>query len=470
MEKGKNLIKNSVIVIFGTVLTKCLNFIMAPLFTRWLSVEDYGAFDIIVMYSTFLIPIIAFGIHHALFRYMLDGNTKNKITTINTNAIFINVIGFLIYIIFVIPIYILYKKIRNYLFLLTLLFIFQSLHNYLNMFVRGLKKLKVYSISNILCTLNSLIFVYLFVYKYNCGLNGMILGYCFGYLSASLYIIILTKFYKYIKLKYIDYKMIKNMIKYSLPMIPNSIAWWLVNLSDRMIVNIFLGPLYNGILAVAHKIPNLCVTLYEGFQTAWVENASESIKDNDWNEYFNKTLNILCQLSLSIAILIVTTNFFLFDILFTKEYILGKNLIPLFAVATVFNTLSQTIGSVFIAKYNSKVQGKTMIEAGIINIIVHVILIKWLGVYASVISTIVAYLYLFIIRFRIINREYKIYLHKKSICLLILLLIFVLISYLNFTIFNYFVLLISIICCILFNNDTLKILFRKFFNRRFLKK
>ena len=462
MEKGKKLIKNSIIVLIGTILTKCLNFIMAPLFTRWLSPEDYGMFDLIVMYSTFLIPVIAVGIHHALFRYLLDGDTKSKIVTINTNALLINIIGFIIYALLIIPLFIFYTNIRSYIILLTILFIFQSAYNYLEMFARGLKKLKLYSIANIICTFSTLVFVYIFVKKYNMGLNGIIFGYSIGYLVSSLCILTCTNFFRYLNKNYIDKKQIKEMIKYSLPMIPNSIAWWLVNLSDRMIVNIFLGPLYNAILAVAHKLPNICVTLYEGFQTAWVENASEAIKDSDWNDYFNMTLNILCRLSISISIVIITTNFFVYNFLFTEEYILGKSLVPLFAIAIIFNTLSQTIGSVFIAEYNSKEQGKTMIEAGIINIIIHLLLIKYLGIYASVISTIVAYLFLFIIRFISIKNKYVIKFSIKTIIFFALLLIFAILSYFDTAWINYSSLLISFLVCLVFNYDILKAILHKF--------
>lgn len=464
MEKGKKLIKNSIIVLIGVALTKCLNFIMAPLFTRWLPAEEYGMFDLIVMFSTFLIPVIAVGIHHGLFRYLLDVNTKDKITTINSNAIFINIIGFIIYLFIVLPLFAFLHKTRHFIVLLTIMFIFQSIYNYLGMFVRGIKKLKIYSISNIICAFSTLFFTYIFLKKGGLGLNGIVLGYSSGYACSSLFILLFTNYIQYFNLKYIDKAQIKTMIKYSLPMIPNSIAWWIVNLSDRMIVNIFLGPLYNAILAVAHKLPNLCVTLYEGFQTAWIENASESIKDKNWNNYLNKTINLLSQFSISVSIMIISTNFFVFEFLFTNEYILGKSLVPLFSIAIIFNTLSQTIGSVFIAEYNSKEQATTMLEAGIINIIVHLLLIKIIGIYASVVSTIIAYLFLFFIRYKRINKKYKIIFDNKTIIMFVFLFIFVLFSYLDFGILNYIFFVLSLFLCVFCNFYIIKVILNKLRN------
>ena len=49
------------------------------------------------------------------------------------------------------------------------------------------------------------------------------------------------KLYKYIKLKQNDKNLLKEILKYSVPLIPNMISWWVVNASDRTIVTAILG-------------------------------------------------------------------------------------------------------------------------------------------------------------------------------------------------------------------------------------
>lgn len=461
MERSKKLLNNSIILLFGTILTKGLNFIMAPLFVRWISVADYGRFDLIVTYSTLLIPILAIGIHHSVFRFLLDDDSKEGITIINTNAIITNIIGLCVYGLCVMIISIFYRQLTNYIFQLTILLLTQTFQNYMCMFIRGLKKIKLYTIMNVACTANILIFVFIFVKILNMGLNGIILGYSVGYFIAGLVGSFLIQSFKFFKIRKINKNKIKEMLKYSIPMIPNSIAWWIVNISDRVIVSTILGATSNAILAVAHKIPNLCTTIYDVFQTAWMENATEAIKDKDWNSYFSKMLNTMCQVCISISIIIVTTNFFLYEILFTKDYIIGKALTPLFALAIVFNALSQTLGSVFIAEYNSKKQGQTMIEAGIINIVIHLILINYIGIYASAISTIIAYIFLFFIRYKEINKKYTIKIDKKTNVLAIFFIICILAFYLNIMLLNYILLIFSIIFCIIMNKQTVAIILKK---------
>ena len=461
MDRSKKLLKNTIILMFGTVMTKGLNFIMAPLFTRWLPPEDYGTFDLLCTYVTLLIPILAFGTHHAVFRFLLDAKSNKDKERIVTNTILLNVVGAIIYFLFLVIICLIKPSLSKYAVGLSVLLLSQTLQNYMGMYIRGIKRLKLYTISNILCTFFILVFVTLFVKNLSIGLNGMIYGYCAGYLISMAFGAIACKIYNQINIKAIDFGEIKKILYYSIPMIPNSIAWWIVNISDRMIVSFVLGVTSNAILAVSHKIPNLCTTLYDVFQTAWVENASEFINDSDWDNYLSKTLNIMGRFCISVSTIIITTNFFVYDLLFVKAYSEGKFLVPLFALAIVFASLSQTLGSVFVAEYNSKMQGLSMLQAGILNIVIHVLLIGYIGIFASAVSTIMAYLFLLFVRYRAIKKKYNIYFERKTVFLGCLIIIYTVLSYIDIGVINIGCLISSIIISILFNVDTLKIIIKK---------
>lgn len=462
MDRGKKLLKNTIVLMFGTILTKGLNFIMAPLFTRWLSTTEYGTFDLLCTYVTLLIPTLALGTHHAVFRFLLDAKSDEEHRVIVTNTLFINMIGFLLYFAILIIICFIKPSLRYYAGGLTILLITQTIQNYMCMYIRGIKKLKLYSTINIICTAAILLFVSLFVRMLSLGLNGMILGYASGYLVSMSVGFILLGVHKEIKISTIKIDEIRRLLNYSLPMIPNSIAWWIVNISDRMIVSFALGVEANAILAVSHKIPNLCTTVYDIFQTAWVENASESINDSDWESYLEKTLNVMSRVCISVSILIITTNFFLYDLLFTGDYAEGKLLVPIFAFALIFASISQTLGSVFVAEYNSKTQGLSMLEAGIVNIVVHLALIHFIGIYASAISTLVAYVFLFAIRYKEIREKYELRMDYKTISLCLLILVYMVLGYIcNSSVIQYVLLISSVVIIYLFNKDTLRLVLKK---------
>lgn len=44
---------------------------------------------------------------------------------------------------------------------------------------------------------------------------------------CTIYLLIVNKILKNVKIKYIDKKLIKDLLKYSIPMIPNELSWWI---------------------------------------------------------------------------------------------------------------------------------------------------------------------------------------------------------------------------------------------------
>lgn len=62
--------------------------------------------------------------------------------------------------------------------------------------------------------------------------------------------------------KNIHLSIFKSVGTYSIPLIPNNLAWWVVNASDRTIIAHFLTTAANGIYSVANKFPNVFISFY----------------------------------------------------------------------------------------------------------------------------------------------------------------------------------------------------------------
>lgn len=84
--------------------------------------------------------------------------------------------------------------------------------------------------------------------------DGIIIAQIFGSISVLIYLSLTLDIIKYINVKYLDSKLSKSIIKYSIPLIPNVMCWWIMNLSDRYILSFISKQSFNRILYLKGKI------------------------------------------------------------------------------------------------------------------------------------------------------------------------------------------------------------------------
>lgn len=79
MSRRTELAKIQLYLQWGRFVHNVLVFLL-PLYTAILSTEEYGTFDLLVTYSTLLLPLVNWQLDQGLFRFMLDyrGNKRNK--------------------------------------------------------------------------------------------------------------------------------------------------------------------------------------------------------------------------------------------------------------------------------------------------------------------------------------------------------------------------------------------------------
>ena len=418
----------------GTICTKGIMFIMAPLITRWISSSEYGTFDLITEYATLLIPILTLATGEAVFRFLLEhcddvGIENNKI--VSTLFAYNMAIVLLIIIVaavfsWIIPANI--PVIYSFCFYL----IGELLYQFIMMAMRGKKKLNVYTTSNVLYVLCLAAFVTLFVLILRLGLPGLLLGYGCGYYLSVIYMLFQSKIYNEMHIRDIDINVFKSAVKYALPMIPNSVSWWIINVSDRTIITFILGAGFNATYAIANKIPSLCQTLFKTFHLSWQQSATETLRDTDRDQYYSSVMNNMVRITGSVCILVLGLNYWFFKILYTEEYFSGYYQAPILVVAIIFSMLAQFIGSIYVARMESKINGATTMLAGGVNVLINLLFVKTIGLYAASISTMCAYIILFVIRYFDIKKKMDLKITKGSTFIMMGVLYFTISSYIEY--------------------------------------
>ena len=396
MNQKNELIKNTLIISIGKFSTQLVSFLLLPLYTSLLTTGEYGEYDFLNTISIFLIPCVTLLMEEGMFRFLIDAkDDKSKGEVFSATFVF-SIISFFIWSIFIFII----GRVLHYPY--TIFLIFYILASLLSSLAgstsRGLSKFKLYSIFCFLSSLLTILLNILFIVGFKWGLSSLFISYILGNSIVSLWLLFKIKVFSFVKLKNLNKKITKEMIRYSFPLVPNSISWNAISLTDRLLIINFLGSAKNGIYSVGLRFPTIINTCYGYFNLSWKESASKVVNKKDKDEFYNSVYINLNHLLISVSILIIAFLPFIFNLLIKNAYREAYNYIPLMIISVYFSNLSNFCSGIFSAYKDTKILAKTTLIATFINFVVGILLINKIGLYASILATLIAYIVIYFYR------------------------------------------------------------------------
>lgn len=395
MNKYKKLIYNTFIFGISTFSSKILVFLLLPLYTRVLSNADYGIVDLIVQTANLLIPIVSLGIANGVIRFGLD--KSNSSSDVFSTGLFTILGGFVIFLLLE-PLLSKIKYISDYTVLIYIFVLMSSLRSICSQFIRSKQLVKLYAFDGVLSTITTIAFNILFLVVLKLGINGYVLAIISSDFLSVVFLFCTAKLYKFIKFKPRKKTTSKNMLKYSIPLIPSTIFWWITNVSDRYLVAYMLGTEANGLYAISYKIPTIVTLLSSIFSEAW-QLSAVSEKDEKYRERFFsnvfKSYASLIFISASILILSVKA---ITKILVSDAFYASWQYVPFLVMATTYSCLASFLGSIYFVEKKSNLSLITTFIGALVNIVLNFILIPKFGVNGAGFATFFSYTAVFIIR------------------------------------------------------------------------
>ncbi|WP_029322991.1 lipopolysaccharide biosynthesis protein [Butyrivibrio sp. AE3004] len=400
MGKQERLLKNTVILFIGGIGTKLINFLMLPLFTAWLSVEEYGDIDIFTVIIAMAVPILSLQLDQGVFRFLIDDDKQtDKKETISSCILIIFSILFTSNILAFLFLQLMAKEGLTIWLIALDLQIFDIM---LQQIVRGMGNNKIYSWNSIIITFTNVLFSIVLIRFCGMGVIGYICAFCISHVVSIFYMIMRSKVYKLFGVKSFNVGKAKRILVYSIPMITNNVSWWILNASDKLILNVCCGNGANGIYAAAGKIPGLITTMYSLFHMAWQESASR--EKEDMADFYSDVFRNLFAIMSYILIILLCFEPVIFKILINDKFAAAYYHIPLLLVGMFFYSIAQYYGGIYIGLKKTKELGKTSIIAAGINLFVNILLVGKMQIFAASVSTLMAYFILFILRARAIKK------------------------------------------------------------------
>jgi O-antigen/teichoic acid export membrane protein len=165
------------------------------------------------------------------------------------------------------------------------------------------------------------------------------------------------------------------MLKYSVPLIPNTVFIWVNSVANRFIVAHFCGDDVNGLFAAALKIPTAITLLTTIFTEAWqlsaVSDADERDRGGFYSEVYKSYLGIIFMAGSALIGLSKVFTVLLMD----ASYYDAWQFMPTMIISTVYLSLATFMGSVYLVKKKSVMSLVTSMTGAAVNVMVTLILL-----------------------------------------------------------------------------------------------
>lgn len=399
MTKQSELAKNTIIIAIGRLSTQLLSFLLLPLLTVYLSSRDYGSVDLVTSYITLITPIATISLDMAVFRLLIDSQSKivinSIISTATLSVVGLSAIGVVFYIAIdriatipfgTLPLFVTLSVIFSNLFMQTM---------------RGLGSNREYAISSIITGFLTTFFSIILIVGVQMRGEGILIATFLGNIGAIIYLLYIKGLAQYINVEFYKLETLKAMVKYSAPLVPNSASIWALSTASRTIVAFFMGVSATGILAVAYKIPSILSALSGIFGMAWTESASRYINrpERERDIFFSNALNYGLLAFMSLTLLVIAAVALLFDVIIGASFRDAYLYIPLLSIVAIFAFINQNFGAIYLAlKKSNEVLKSTAISA-ITTIVITILLVPNIGLWGAALGSLTGYLVVVVYRY-----------------------------------------------------------------------
>ncbi len=403
MDKYKKLFSNTVIFAIGTFSSKVLVFLLMPLYTWALSPDEYAVTDLIVQSGNLLLPLVSLGIVNSIIRFGLDKSVRKS--DVFTSGLITVACGFC-GLILLSPLLSMIDIFSGNILLVYIFTLTSTLRSLCSQFVRARGMVRLFAFDGVLSTITTILFNVLFLVVFKFGVIGYVMAIVCSDLLSSVFLFFVASLHRFVQIKTFNKKIWKEMLIYALPLIPNTICWWITNVSDRFIVTYMLGHHMDGLYAVSYKLPTIITLFSSIFMSAW--QISAITEENGRSKFFTQIFRSYSSLIFMAGAAIIPFSKILVMLFAQPSYYDAWQFIPFLVMATVFNCFGTFLGSVFAVEKKSILMFLTISGGAALNVALNFLLIPLWGVNGAAFATFASYVLVFILRFIGTRRYIKI--------------------------------------------------------------
>ncbi len=406
MDKStKKLLSGSMIYFFGNAMTQLLSLVLLRFVTGRITPEEYGAYNLIVTVTNLVMPFFTLQISDAVFKFILAAKSEEEKKKYYTITFFVS-IGSVILTIGSVYIADTFFFDIPYCFLTALYMAFTAVFTIYQRIVRSMGCNKVFVAGNLIRTIVYLSAEIFLIYTFDMGAEAIFISIIASYIIFLIFVELQIKSRQYLDFKCFDRQALGQMTRFSLPLIPNAVFWWLTSSINTVIVSTRCGLDVNGIYTVANKFSSVLVMVTSVFAMSWQETALSEYGDAKFKQFFTKTFNMYYVGVFSVIAILIAFMQIIFPIIIDESYYQSIQYAPFLILASGISTIAGFSAQVIMAQNRNKLLLVTNIFGMVVNILIVFALIDHIGLWAAVIGTLGAELVISCSRVYLIRSEF----------------------------------------------------------------
>ena len=409
--QNRQLTRNTTALTIGRLGSKVLVFLLVRFYTAVLTKEQFGTADLITSLCNFLIPLACVGLSSGFFRFAAEAKSHEEQSSVFSAGMSILAVASMAFallspILFFIPYF------SGYVWLILLYVLSANFHYLVSDFIRAQGNYRLFALQGIINTALNIALNLLFLLPFSMGVTGYVLSVIVADFATALFLFVVCRLWRYLHPGAADRALVKAMLRYSLPLIPATLCWWITNVSDRFMVTFFCGEGQNGLYAAAYKIPNVLSIACGIFIEAWQFSAVVTNRREEYIEteeevqerrrsltaFFSRVFKGYTAFLMLGAGGLILFTIPIVHILLDPSYREAWQYIPTLLIATALSALSNFVGSVYMVERRSIAPMVTAVIGALVNVILNLCLIPSMGPMGAAIATLISYLLIFLMR------------------------------------------------------------------------
>ncbi len=423
----KSTLKNTFIYSIGTFSSRLAGFLLIPLYTAHFSVEEYGMMGIMDVSAQVLVALLGFGLYNAYFRWYWDSRYISRQKSILfTILIFI----FFQFILFFILLLSFQKDLSVLLFdtaertSLIRLLLYVNCFETIGVLISALLRLKeqavYYTVLQVIkFTVGLLVTIYLVL---NRGRNIEAV-YEAQLVANVLYLVLILNIVRKNIVPRFEWKILREMLSFSLPLLLTSIAGIILNITDRYSLR-FLSDMANvGVYTLGFKVANtIRVFVITSVNLALQPMIFKMMDDPGNKRFYSK---VMTYFTFGLMFFVLFFSLYAPEVVKViskqnMEFWDAWKIVPVLSFSMLFSMLRDVAFTGLNITKKTRVIATLIISAAVLNIVLNLLFIPAWKFTGAAIATTLSQLIFFILAYRFAQRHYPVPYEIKKVALMII--------------------------------------------------